>query len=417
MAASARVAYLARRASDYGVETGRVKVNLAQVRERKQKVVERFRIGAEQVLEATANLDVIRGQASFIDARTVKVEGAGSESLRLSAEKIFINTGAKPVIPPIDGLSRVPSLDSTSIMELETLPSHLLIMGGGYIAIEFGQMFRRYGSQVTIIERGEQLLAREDSDVAQEVYKILREDGIDVRLKTSASRVEANEQGEIQVTVSGDGGEPAVKGSHLLIATGRRPNSDHLNLGAAGVEMDQKGYVIVNERLETNVPGIYAIGDIKPGPAFTHISYDDYRVIQANLLQNGNARIDGRPVPYTIFMDPQLGRVGLTEREARAQGRSVRVAKLPMANVARGIEFGETRGFMKAIVDAETNQILGCAILGMEGGEVMAVLQVAMMGKLPYTVIRDGIFAHPTLAESLNNLFMAMDEQGLGEKK
>jgi pyruvate/2-oxoglutarate dehydrogenase complex dihydrolipoamide dehydrogenase (E3) component len=417
MAASARVAYLARRASDYGVQTGRVKVNLAQVRERKQKVVERFRNGAEQVLEATANLDVIRGQASFIDARTVKVEGAGGEALRLSAEKIFINTGAKPVIPTIDGLSRVPSLDSTSIMELEALPKHLLIMGGGYIAIEFGQMFRRYGSQVTIIERGEQLLAREDSDVAEEVYRILREDGIDVRLKSSASWVDANEKGEIQLTVSGDGGEPAVKGSHLLIATGRRPNSDHLNLGAAGVKMDEKGYVKVNERLETNVPGIYAIGDIKPGPAFTHISYDDFRIIQANLLQNSNARIDGRLVPYTIFMDPQLGRVGLTEKEARAQGRSIRVAKLPMAYVAKAIQFGETRGFMKAIVDADTNQILGCAILGMEGGEVMTVLQVAMMGKLPYTIIRDGIFAHPTLAESLNNLFMAMDAQGLGEKK
>jgi pyruvate/2-oxoglutarate dehydrogenase complex dihydrolipoamide dehydrogenase (E3) component len=417
MAASARVAYLARRASDYGVETGHVKVNLAQVRERKQKIVERFRTGVEQGLEATANLDVIHGRASFIDARTVKVNGAVGEALRLSASKIFINAGARPVIPPIDGLSRVPYLDSTSIMELDALPNHLLIMGGGYIALEFGQMFRRYGSEVTIIERGEQLLAREDSDVAEEVYKILTEDGIDVRLKTSASRVEANKEGEIQLTVSGDGGETAIKGSHLLLATGRRPNSDHLNLGAAGVEMDQKGYVKVNERLETNVPGIYAMGDIKPGPAFTHISYDDYRIIQANLLHKGNARIDGRLVPYTVFMDPQLGRVGLTEKEARAQGRSIRVAKLPMAHVAKAIEFGETRGFMKAIVDAETNQILGCAILGVEGGEIMAVLQVAMMGKLPYTAMRDGIFAHPTLAESLNNLFMAMDAQGLGEKK
>src|SRR3989449_1636488 len=234
---------------------------------------------------------------------------------------------------------------------------------------------------------------------------------------TTLFRSETNEQGQIQLTVSGDGGEATVNGSHLLIATGRQPNADHLNLGAAGVEMDEKGYVKVNERLETNVPGIYAIGDIKPGPAFTHISYDDFRIIQANLLQNGSARIDGRPVPYTIFMDPQLGRVGLTEKEARAQGRSIRVAKLPMAHVAKAIQFGETRGFLKAIVDADTNQILGCAILGMEGGEVMTVLQVAMMGKLPYTVIRDGIFAHPTLAESLNNLFMAMDGQGLHEKK
>jgi len=417
MAASARVAYLARRASEYGVQTGPVEVNLAQVRERKQKVVERFRNGDELILKATANLDVIRGKANFIDAKTVIVKHAGSDARRLSAERIFINTGARPVIPPIDGLNRVPSLDSTSIMELDAVPEHLVVVGGGYIAIEFGQMFRRYGSQVTLIERGEQLLAREDSDVAEEVYKILREDGIDVRLKSTASRVEAGAQGEISLTVNGGSGKSTVKGSHLLIAAGRRPNVDHLNLGAAGVEMDETGYVKVNDRLETSVPGIYAIGDVKPGPAFTHISYDDFRIIQINLLQKGDARIEGRPVPYTIFMDPQLGRVGLTEKEARAQGRSIRVAKLSMARVARGIECGETRGFMKAIVDAETNQILGCAILGMEGGEVMAVLQVAMMGQLPYTVIRDGIFAHPTLAESLNNLFMAMDAQGLHEEK
>src|SRR5262252_1094033 len=223
MAASARVAYLARRASDYGVQTGRVKVNLAQVRERKQKVVERFRNGAEQVLEATANLDVIRGEASFIDARTVKVEGTGNEALRLSGKKIFVNSGAKPVIPPVDGLSQVPSLNSTSIMELGTVPKHLLIMGGGYIAIEFGQMFRRYGSEVTIIERGDQLLASEDGDVAEEVLKILREDGIDVRLKSRASRVETNGRGELQLTFSGDGGEARIQGSHLLIAAGRRP--------------------------------------------------------------------------------------------------------------------------------------------------------------------------------------------------
>jgi len=416
MVASARVAHLARRAGDYGVATGPVNVNLAQVRERKQKIVERFRSGAEQALDAIAGLDVIRGNASFIDARNVKVERAGVAQ-RLKADKIFINTGAKAVIPPIDGLERVPFLDSTSIMELDELPEHLLIMGGGYIAIEFGQMFRRYGSQVTIIERGEHLLAREDSDVSEEVRQILQEDGIAVRLKAKASRVETNEQEEIRLTVSDDGGEAAVTGSHLLIATGRQPNVDHLNLAAAGVEMDRNGYVKVNDRLETNVPGIYAIGDVKPGPAFTHISYDDFRIIQANLLESGNARIEGRPVPYTVFMDPQLGRVGLTEKEARAQGLSIRVAKLPMANVARAIEFGETRGFMKAIVDAETNQILGCAILGMEGGEVMAVLQVAMMGKLPYTAFRDGIFAHPTLAESLNNLFMAMDGMELHEMK
>ncbi|MEX0802543.1 MAG: FAD-dependent oxidoreductase [Candidatus Binatia bacterium] len=318
MAASARVAYLARRASDYGVETGSVKVNMAQVRDRKQGIVERFRKGAEGSVESTENLDLIRGEASFIGARTVKIERAGSEALHLGSEKIFINTGAKPVIPPIDGLDQVSFLDSTSVMGLNSLPKHLVIVGGGYVAIEFGQMFRRYGSQVTIIERGEQLLGREDSDIAEEVGKILTEDGIDVRLQVKASRVEKNQKGETQLTLSGHDNEVTIRGSHLLIAAGRRPNTDRLNLGAAGVETDEKGYVKVNERLETNVPGIYAIGDIKPGPAFTHISYDDFRIIQANVLQGGNARIDGRQVPYTIFMDPQLGRVGLTEKEARA---------------------------------------------------------------------------------------------------
>jgi pyruvate/2-oxoglutarate dehydrogenase complex dihydrolipoamide dehydrogenase (E3) component len=417
MAASARVAYLARRASDYGVQTGQVQVNMAHVRQRKQAIVERFRQGAERSVESTDNLDLIRGEASFIEGRTVKVERAGSAAFHLRSEKIFINTGAKPVTPPIDGLDQVPFLDSTSVMELNSMPKHLVVVGGGYVAIEFGQMFRRYGSHVTIIERGKQLLGREDSDVAEEVVKILREDGIDVRLGAKASRVEKDKAGEIQLIIDGDDGEVMISASHLLIAAGRRPNTDRLNLDAAGVEIDEKGYVKVNERLETNVPGIYAIGDIKPGPAFTHISYDDFRIIEANLLRKGDAKIVGRPVPYTVFMDPQLGRVGLTEKEARAQGRSIRVAKLPMAHVARAIEFGETRGFMKAVVDAKTDQILGCAILGMEGGEVMAVLEVAMMGKLPYTAIRDGIFAHPTLAESLNNLFMAMDSQGLGEEK
>jgi pyruvate/2-oxoglutarate dehydrogenase complex dihydrolipoamide dehydrogenase (E3) component len=408
MAASACVAYLARRAKDYGVRTGRVAVDLAQIRERKQKIVERFRESGERSLEGSDALDLIRGEASFTDAHTVRVDNAGG-SVSLTADKIFINAGAKPVLPPIDGLNQVPFLDSTSIMELNDLPKHLLVIGGGYIAVEFGQMFCRYGSRVTIIERGRQLLGREDHDVAEEVAKILREDGIDVRLETEASRVKVNKRGAIELTLNGDDGEVMIKGSHLLVAAGRQPDIDRLNLGAAGVETDEKGYVKVNGRLETNVPGIFALGDVKPGPAFTHISYDDFRILRANVLQDGDARIDDRPVPYTVFIDPQLGRVGLTEKEARAQGRSVRMAKLPMSHVARAIEFGETRGFMKAVVDADTDQILGCAILGMEGGEVMAVLEVAMMGKLPYTVIRDGIFAHPTLAESLNNLFMAMD--------
>jgi len=285
------------------------------------------------------------------------------------------------------------------------------VLGGGYIGLEFGQMFRRFGSRVTIVQRGKQLLAREDTDVAEEVAKILREDGIEVLLETTTLRANPSADGGIELRVRAAEGERTLAGSHLLVATGRVPNSDMLNLSAAGVKTDSRGFIKTNGRLETNVEGIYALGDVKGGPAFTHISYDDFRLIRTNLLQNGNATVDGRLVPYAVFMDPQLGRVGLSEQEARAQGRKFRVAKLKMTSVARALETDETRGFMKAVVDAETNQILGAAVLGIEGGEVMSVLQMGMMGNVPYTAIRDGVFAHPTLAESLNNLFMAMDRK------
>jgi pyruvate/2-oxoglutarate dehydrogenase complex dihydrolipoamide dehydrogenase (E3) component len=295
-------------------------------------------------------------------------------------------------------------------MELETVPKHLLVLGGGYIGLEFGQMFHRFGSQVTVMQRGERLLAREDADVAEAVAQILREDGLEVLLNTSPVFA-AQGDDHIHLTVKTPEGERTLVGSHLLIAAGRSPNTDRLNLTAAGVQTDKHSFIQVDEHLETNVPGIYALGDVKGGAAFTHISYDDFRILRTNLLHGGNATTKDRLVPYTVFIDPQLGRVGLTEDEARAQGRAFYVAKLPMANVARAIEVDETHGFMKAIIDAETGQILGVAILGLEGGEIMAVLQMAMMGRVPYTAIRDGVFAHPTLAESLNNLFMALDNQ------
>jgi len=295
-------------------------------------------------------------------------------------------------------------------MELDVRPEHFLVMGGGYVGLEFGQMFRRFGSQVTNIQRGAYLLAREDPDVAEEVANIMREDGIDVLLETRPVRVEQSSLGSIRLTVQTPTGERTLTASHLLVAAGRVPNTDWLNLEAAGVQTDKRGYIQVNERLETNVPGIYALGDIKGGPAFTHISYDDFRIIRTNLLEKGNATIHERLVPYTVFIDPQLGRVGLGEADARAQGRNIRVAKMPMNYVARALEVDESRGFMKAVVDADTGQILGCAVLGIEGGEIMAMLQMAMMGKLAYTVLRDAVFAHPTLAESLNNLFSALDQ-------
>jgi pyruvate/2-oxoglutarate dehydrogenase complex dihydrolipoamide dehydrogenase (E3) component len=290
-------------------------------------------------------------------------------------------------------------------MELDVLPEHLLVLGGGYIGLEFGQMFRRFGSAVTVVQRGKQLLAREDPDVGEEVAKILREDGIEVLLETQAVRVAKDGGGSIQLTVSGPAGEQNLRGSHLLVAAGRVPNTESLNLSAAGITTDTRGNIPVNDRLETNVPGIYALGDVKGGPAFTHISYDDFRVIKTNLLDGGRATTNGRLVPYTVYIDPQLGRVGVTETEARAQGRRIRIAKMPMGYVARALEMDEPRGFMKAVVDAETGEILGCAVLGVEGGELMSMLSIAMMGKVPYTTLRDAIFAHPTLAESLNNLF------------
>lgn len=410
MIASARAAYTARRSSDYGVETGDIKIDMIKIRQRKRDIVESWRNGSQKRLEEAENLDLIFGQASFTEPETVQVQLNEGGVRQLRAKKIFINTGARPIIPSIDGLNNVPFLDSTSIMELGTIPEHLVVLGGGYIGLEFGQMFRRFGSQVTIIQRSGRLLTREDTDVAEEVAKILSGEGIEILLNTTPEHFKAAGNKKIHITVESPDGEKEVTCSHLLIATGRKPNSDSLNLGSAGIESDDRGYIKVNNRLETNIDGVYAIGDVKGGPAFTHISYDDYRIIRANLLDGGNAGIDGRLIASTIFIDPQLGRVGLTEGEATEGGYEFRVAKLPMSHVARALEIEETNGFMKAIVENKTGQILGCAILGYEGGEVMNMLQIAMMGKLPYTALRDTAFAHPTMGESLNNLFMTLDK-------
>src|ERR687895_961276 len=408
MVASAKVAYFARRSADYGVQNGPVSVDMLKVRQRKRDIVESFRSGNERRIENTEGLDLLRGQARFSGPKELEVHLNGSgETLELSADDIFINVGAKSANPPIESLDGVPALNSTSIMELDELPEHLLVVGGSYVGLEFAQMFRRFGSEVTVVQRGKQLMSREDADVAEAVAEIMRQDGLQVLLEAQPQRAEQSENAKIQLTVSTPDGERVLEGSHLLVAAGRPPNTDTLNLEAAGVETDKRGFVKVNERLETNVSGIYAMGDVKGGPAFTHISYDDFRIIRTNLLEGGSATIDDRLVPNTVFLDPQLGRVGLTETEAKAQGRRIRVAKIAMSYVARAIEVDETRGFMKAVVDADTDQILGCAILGVEGGEVAAMLQIAMMGEVPYTTLRDTVFSHPTLSESLNTLFAA----------
>ncbi len=411
MVASARVAYLARRGPDYGIHTGQVTVDMIKVRQRKRDIVDSFRNGSQRRIESTAGVDLLMGEASFTGPKEIEVHLADGESRQLTANTIFINAGDRPAKPSITGIEKVSTLDSTSIMELDTVPAHLLIVGGGYVGLEFGQMFRRFGSQVAVIQRGASLLTREDPDVAQGVASIMREDGIEVLLESRPVYVEQPSAGTIQLTVQTPTGQRILTGSHLLMAAGRVPNSDWLNLDAAGVQTDKRGFIQVNEQLETNVPGIYALGDVKGGPAFTHISYDDFRIIRTNLLEKGNASIRDRLVPYTVFIDPQLGRVGLSETEARAQGLNIRVARMPMNYVARALEVDESRGFMKAVVDAETGQILGCAVLGIEGGELMAMLEIAMMGHVPYTVLRDAVFAHPTLAESLNNLFSTLDQK------
>jgi pyruvate/2-oxoglutarate dehydrogenase complex dihydrolipoamide dehydrogenase (E3) component len=407
MVASGRVAYLARRAADYGVHTGPITIDLSKVRQRKRDIVDNFRDGSQKRIEANHHVDLIFGSGSFRGPKQVTVRLKDGGTRELSGDRIFINAGTRASVPKIEGLDKVDHLDNVSIMELDSVPRHLLVLGGGYIGVEFGQLFRRFGSEVTIVNQGPQLLAHEDPDVAEEVAKVLREDGIEILLNAKVTRVE--QDGSIQLRVETPAGAKALTGSHLLVATGRIPNSDTLNLPAAGIKTDEHGFIQVNDRLETNVEGIFALGDIKGGPAFTHISYDDYRIVRSNVIEKKAASTKGRMVPYCVFIDPQLGCVGLTETEARQQGTKIRIAKLPMTSVARALEVDETRGFMKAIV-GEDDQILGAAVLGIEGGEIMSVIETAMMGKLPYTALRDATYAHPTLAESLNNLFMAMDK-------
>ena len=413
MVASARLAYQARRGAEYGVRTGPVSVDLAAVRERKRAMVAGARENYASRL-AQDGLDLIEGEARFTGPKTVEIALAGdgtrlSGARQISAPVVVIDAGTRPRPLLITGAGDVPVLDSTSIMELDQVPEHLIILGGGYIGLEFGQMFRRFGSEVTIIQSAARLMMIEDEDVSDEVAAILRDDGISILTSSMPTRVEPAAGGRLRLTVRTADGERQFEGSHLLSAIGRIPNTEALTPEAAGIRLDERGFIEVDEYLETSVPGVYAMGDVKGGPAFTHLSYDDYRILHANLIRHEKASTRDRIVPYTVFIDPQLGRAGMTEREARAQGRAIRVAKLPMSAVIRAIETGETRGFMKAIADADSGQILGCAVLGTEGGEIMTMIQVAMLGKLTYTAMAEAIFTHPLLAEGLNTLFATFD--------
>jgi pyruvate/2-oxoglutarate dehydrogenase complex dihydrolipoamide dehydrogenase (E3) component len=409
MVASARVAYLARRGTDYGVDVGPVAVDMSRVRERKRNIVLNARHSREKRL-ANAHVELIRGEASFTAPGKLRVALREGGERRLAAPQIFINTGTQSALPTIQGLDTVPHLNNESIMEVDRVPEHLLIVGGGYIGVEFSQMFRRFGSKVTVIQAGSQLLRAEDPDVAAEVTKILREDGVEILLNARTQRAELV-NGVMTLTVMVEGKEQTVEGTDLLVATGRIPNTGALNPAAAGIATDQRGFIRANDRLETTAPGVWVIGDVKGGPQFTHISYDDYRILKANLFDGGNRTVSDRMVPYTVFIDPQLGRVGMTETEAKNSGKKIRVARMPMTYVARALEMDESRGLMKAIVDADTEEILGVTVLGIEGGEVMTVFQMAMMGHLKWSVLQAAVVAHPTLSESINNLFLHFDDK------
>lgn len=413
MVASARVAHLVRRASDYGVETGDIAVDMRRVRERKRTVVDDFSSGSREALEQHDTLELLFGFARFVGERRVEVDLRDGGTRTLEAERVFINTGTRNRLLTLDGLDEVEWLDNASIMELAEVPEHLIVLGGGFIGLEFGQMFRRFGARVTIVEASDRLAGREDPEVSEALREMLEDDGVAVRTGVRATAVERAPEG-VRLRVETGEGDDVVTGSHLMMSVGREPATEGLGLDSAGVEVDDRGFIRVNDRLETTAEGVWALGDVNGGPPFTHIAYDDYRIVRANLQESagpggGSATRADRLVPYTLFTDPQLGRIGMTEGEARDAGHEVRVARLPMTRVARAIETDETRGFMKAVVDASTDRILGAAILGPEGGEMATMLQLAMMGDLPWTRLRDSALSHPTWGESLNNLFSTLD--------
>ncbi|TDZ27136.1 putative pyridine nucleotide-disulfide oxidoreductase RclA [Colletotrichum spinosum] len=417
MIASGRAAYAATRGNMYGIiGTETFAVNMERVRLRKRTIVSDWsRGGSSRLVEA--GVDVVKGEARFVGRRELRVETGQGDERTLTAERIFINTGERPARPDIHGLADVAAeriLDSTSIMELGDVPRHLLVVGGGYVGLEFGQLFRRLGADVTIVQRATQLIPREDDDVADVMLNILREDGVTVYLSSSVESVSPQDSGVLVTLTNEANGTIEFEASHILLAAGRTPNTDMLDLAAAGVETTSRGYVVVDESLKTKVPGVYAIGDVHGGPAFTHISYDDFRVIRTNLLPDFSpsqslkltttkASPSRSLTPYVVYTDPQLGHVGLHAKDVAH--RETKTARMPMSHVARVIETGETRGLMKTTVDATTGEILGFTCLGIEGGEVMAIVQTAMVGGLRWWDLETAVWAHPSLAESLNNLW------------
>jgi pyruvate/2-oxoglutarate dehydrogenase complex dihydrolipoamide dehydrogenase (E3) component len=389
----AQIAHYARNSARWGVRAQNVAADLPTIVAQKNNVVASFRGGVQTKIGLHAKIHLYQGHARFTNAHQVLV----GETL-LESDKIFINTGGRPSIPEIPGLDPASVLTNESVMDLQELPEHLIILGGGYIGLELGQMFRRFGSKVTILHNQSQIIPREDPEIAAELQKILEGEGVSFLLDAQASQVEQT-NGLVKISFASPSGPATLSGTHLLAAVGRRPNTSDLGLDKAEVETDKSGYIRVNYRLETNVPGIWALGDVKGGPAFTHISFNDFQIVDANLTQGKNLTIENRIVPYCVFTDPQLGGVGMTEKEARAAGHKLKIGTLPMSHIARAIERDETAGLMKVIVDAANDRILGAAILGSEGGELVHVLYMLMLGNLPYTLLKGAVYIHPTLCE------------------
>jgi pyruvate/2-oxoglutarate dehydrogenase complex dihydrolipoamide dehydrogenase (E3) component len=399
--ASARVAYLARRAGEFGVKIpGPVAIDMKRVKERKDDVVFGFRNGLETWLKGIPNVTMIKGHARFEGPNKLRVDDK-----LLEAEKIFLNVGSRPQIPPISGITQVKMLTNTTMMDVDFVPEHLVIIGGSYIALEFAQMYRRFGSAVTVIERGPRLLARDDEDVAIAVRSILEEEGVDVVVNAEILRVE-EPVGRPLIHLR-DGS--VVRGSHLLLATGRMPNTEDLGLDKAGVVIDARGYVVVDDELKTNVPGVWALGDCNGRGGFTHTSYNDYEIVAQNLLDEGKRKVSDRIPAYALYVDPPLGRAGMTEAEVRKSGKKALVGRMPMTRVSRAKEMGETLGMMKILVEEESREILGAAILGVHGDEIIHCILDLMYAKAPYTVLRDAMHIHPTVAEFLPTLVQSLE--------
>jgi len=409
--ASAERLHQVRTAGKLGVRlSGAVEVDMPAVIARKDALLATSRQNlAKSFNHEHENITLVRGHASFTGPREVLVQETKERRSTIKAKQIFINTGTRPAVPDIPGLAEADYLTTTTLLDIQEVPAHLVILGGGYIGLEFGQMFRRFGSRVTIIETGHQLLEREDDDVCECLQKALIEEGIELIFNAQTRRVSRSEAGELTITLDSPKGERRLHGSHLLVATGRNPNSDSLNLEAAGVKTDEKGYIQVNSKLQTDARHIYALGDVHGGPQFTHISYDDFRVVRDNLLHKGRRSAKQRPLPYCVFTDPQLGRIGLSEAQAKEEGVAYRVSKLPVRKISRAQQIGQQTGFWKVLVGAD-DRILGAAILGPEAGEIMTILQVAMAGRLRYQELENMVIAHPIWAEGLNVVWKELED-------